>query len=87
MTDLNDPKNAAIYLRAAGHFLSQVPDLTADQLCRALVDEDDENRPRIMLWDAIERLVQSEVGDDPYAYTEELISILAEDMLDLSNGK
>lgn len=86
MTDLNDPKNAAIYLRAAGHFLSQVPDLTADQLCCALVDEDDENRPRIMLWDAIERLSQS-CGDDPYAYTEELISILAEDMLDLSNGK
>jgi len=86
MTDLNDPKNAAIYLRAAGHFLSQVPDLTADQLCCALVDEDDENRPRIMLWVAIERLAQS-CGDDPYAYTEELISILAEDMLDLSNGK
>ena len=86
MTDLNDPKNAAIYLRAAGHFLSQVPDLTADQLCCALVDEDDENRPRIMLWDAIERFAESR-GDDPYAYTEELISILAEDMLYLSNGK
>ena len=86
MDNLNDPKNAAIYLRAAGHFLSQVPDLTADQLCCALIDEDDENRPRIALWDAIERLAES-CGDDPYTYTEELISILAEDMLDLSNGK
>jgi hypothetical protein len=86
MTDLNDPKNAALYLRAAGHFLSQGPDLTADQLCCALVDEDDENRPRIMLWDAIEKHAES-CGDDPYAYTEDLISILAEDMLELSNGK
>ena len=86
MTDLNDSKNAAIYLRAAGHFLSGVSDLTADQLCCALVDEDDENRPRIMLWDAIEIFAESR-GDDPYLYSEELISILAEDMLELSNGK
>ena len=86
MTDLNDPKNAALYLRAAGHFLSQVPDLTADQLCCALIDEDDENREIIQLWDAIEQFA-NKCGDDPYAYTEELISILAEDMLELSNGK
>jgi hypothetical protein len=86
MLDLNEPKNAAIYLRAAGHFLSVIPDLTADQLCCALVDEDDENRPRIELWDAIERFSEL-CGDDPYLYSEELISLLADDMLELSNGK
>ena len=86
MNDLNDPKNAAIYLRAAGHYLSQVPDLTADQLCSALINEDDENRSQISLWDAIEKHAER-CGDDPYAYTENLISILAEDMLELSNGK
>jgi hypothetical protein len=26
-------------------------------------------------------------GDDPYLYSEELISLLADDMLELSNGK
>jgi len=85
MKNLTETLPAALYLRAAGHFLSEMPDLSAAELQNALIDEDDENRSKISLWDAIERHADRE-GDDPYLYTEELISTLFDDFVNLLSG-
>ena len=85
MKNLTEPLPAALYLRSAGHFLSEMPNLSAAELQNALIDEDDKNRIKITLWDAIERHADRE-GDDPYLYTEELISTLFDDFVNLLSG-
>lgn len=81
--DTRNPLHAKAYLRAAGHFLTGWPkDWSAEQLALALVDEESTEKDKIHLWQPAERQALSE-GDDPYLYTDELITCLAEDMIDL----
>jgi hypothetical protein len=80
--DTNNPLHAAAYLRSAAHFLSRVPEgWSAERLALALVDEESQEKGEILLWGPIERAALTE-GDDPHLYSDQLISDLAESMLE-----
>jgi hypothetical protein len=78
--DLRQPVQAAAYLKAASHFLAGWPqDWSAFRLCLAMIDEESPDRKDVKPWECIVKDLHP--MDDPWFYTEELISSLAEDFL------
>lgn len=78
--DLRDPVQAAAYLKAASHFLSGWPqDWSAERLCLAMLDEESPDQKEVKHWESIVKNLHP--MDDPWLFTEELISSLAEDFL------
>ena len=84
--DTRDPRQAAAYTLAAGHFLSSLGGYSGEELETLLnLDEDDatpeelEKRSKIILWDVFERGCHP--MDDPYLYIADLIESLALDIL------
>lgn len=89
--DTNNPLHAKAYLLAAGHFLASWPqDWSAERLALALLADDEysednqlEDQKQIEVWEAIERLELHPMDNsNPFAYVEELIRTLAEDIID-----
>ena len=79
--DLRNPLHAAAYLKAANHFLSFWPqDWSAERLCLALVDDESPDQKKVGLWGLLEREATNH-DSDPYLYTDEFISSLAQDFL------
>jgi hypothetical protein len=87
--DTRNPRHAAAYTLAAGHFLSDLGGCSGEELRFLLnLDEDDatpeqlEKRSEIILWDVIENAPH--VMDDPYLYVAEIIEDLAFDILNFN---
>lgn len=91
--DTNNPIHAQAYLLAAGHFLSRWPqDWSAERLALALLadeespDNQQEDQKRIEVWGAIANFELHPMDDaNPFAYIEDLINNLAEDIINFLN--
>jgi len=85
-TDTRDPRHAAAYTLAAGHFLSSLGGYSGEELETLLNLDEDEATPeelakrsKIILWGVFERGCHS--MEDPYLYVADLIEMLALDFL------
>jgi hypothetical protein len=87
--DTRDPRHAAAYTIAAGHFLSELGGYRGMELETLLnLDEDDatpeelEKRSKIILWSVFEN--SPHPMDNPYLFIADLIEILALDILNFN---
>jgi hypothetical protein len=87
--DTRDPRHAAAYTLAAGHFLSGLGGYEGMELETLLnLDEDDatpeelEKRSEIVLWSVFEDSLHP--MEDPYVYVAGLIENLALDILNFN---
>jgi len=87
--DTSNPRHAAAYTLAAGHFLSDLGGYEGMELETLLnLDEDDATpeqlakRSEIILWGVFER--GCDRMDDPYLYVADLIEMLALDFLNFN---
>jgi hypothetical protein len=88
-TDTRDPRHAAAYALAAGHFLSDLGGYSGQELETLLnLDEDEatpeelEKRSKITVWSVFEN--SPHPMDDPYLYVADLIENLALDILNFN---
>jgi hypothetical protein len=88
-TDTRDPRHAAAYTLAAGHFLSDLGEYSGEELETLLNLDEDEATPeelakrsKIILWGVFER--GCDVRDDPYLYIADIIENLALDILNFN---
>lgn len=79
--DTRNPVHAKAYLRAASFFLSGWPqEWSAETLALALVDEENPNQKRVLLWNPL----KNNCGHwkDPFLYADQMICDLAESFLE-----
>lgn len=89
--DLNQPRHAQAFLRAASHFLSGWPkEWSADKLSLMLLvdsespDSDKEEAQRILFWQALENWELQEGYGDDHSLVLDLIEAVAVDMLEFA---
>jgi hypothetical protein len=89
--DTRNPRHAAAYTLAAGHFLSDLGGYSGQELETLLnLDEDEatpeelEKRSKIVLWGIFEDSMHLHPMDDPYLHVAELIENLALDILNFN---
>jgi len=89
--DTRDPRHAAAYTLAAGHFLSELGGYRGMELETLLnLNEDDatpeelEKRSKIVLWSIFEDSQEIHPMDNPYLFIADLIEILALDILNFN---